>query len=150
VHVLLDPETFLGEGAGYLVSALRDDGEARDRWRLFVLEDAGELLGVDARQRSGAHAVSRLLNLTDGLAGVGLKALVLVTTNEPLVRLHPAVARPGRTWAQVEFGALPAAQAREWLAPRGRSEAVQGALTLAELYAIERGDAVAAPSTVGF
>ncbi|MCP9491277.1 MAG: DUF5925 domain-containing protein [Solirubrobacteraceae bacterium MAG38_C4-C5] len=150
VHVLLDPETFLGDGAGYLVSALRDDGEARDRWRLFVLEDAGELLGVDARQRSGAHAVSRLLNLTDGLTGLGLKALVLVTTNDPLVQLHPAVARPGRTWAQVEFGPLPAPEARDWLAARGADARVEGAATLAELYALARGEALDAPAKVGF
>lgn len=150
VHVLLDPETFLGDGAGYLVSALRDDGENRDRWRLFVLEDAGELLGVDARQRSGAHAVSRLLNLTDGLTGLGLKALVLVTTNDPLVQLHPAVARPGRTWAQVEFGPLPAQAAGDWLAARGADARVEGAATLAELYALARGEVFDAPARVGF
>lgn len=150
VHVLLDPETFLGDGAGYLVSALHDEGETRDRWRLFVLEDAGELLGVDARQRSGAHAVSRLLNLTDGLTGLGLKALVLVTTNEPLVQLHPAVARPGRTWAQVEFGPLPAQAAGDWLAARGAVARVESPATLAELYALARGETLDTPAKVGF
>lgn len=150
VHAVLDPETFLGDGAGYLVSALRDDGETGERWRLFVLEDAGELLGVDARQRSGAQAVSRLLNLTDGLTGLGLKALVLVTTNDPLVQLHPAVARPGRTWAQVEFGPLPAQAARDWLAARGAGARVDGAATLAELFALTRGEALDAPAKVGF
>ena len=97
VHVLLDPETFLGEGAGYPSPRCATTARPLQSWRLFVLEDAGELLGLDARQRSGAHAVSRLANLTDGLAGLGLKALALVTTNEPLGQLYPAVARPGRT-----------------------------------------------------
>lgn len=150
VHVLLDPETFLGDGAGYLVSTLLDDGESRDRWRLFVLEDAGELLGVDARRRSGAHAVSRLLNVTDGLMGLGLKALILVTTNEPVTRLHPAIARPGRTWAQVEFEVLGAQEANAWLAHVGSEARVDDARTLAELYALTRGELVAEPAKVGF
>ena len=150
MQVLLDPEKFLGDGAGYLVSALHDEGETRERWRLFVLEDAGELLGVDARQRSGAHAVSRLLNLTDGLTGLGLKALVLVTTNEPLAQLHPAVARPGRTWSRVQFAPLSGQEAATWLAARGAGARVQRAATLAELYALARGETLDAPAKVGF
>src|SRR5215207_1268095 len=83
-------------------------------WRLLILEDAGELLAADARAVAG-QALSRLLNVTDGLLGAGLRALVLLTTNEPLRRMHPAVVRPGRTWAEVEFSALPADEANAWL-----------------------------------
>ncbi|MDQ3608638.1 MAG: ATPase, partial [Actinomycetota bacterium] len=82
--------------------------------------------------------------------GLGLKALVLVTTNDPLVQLHPAVARPGRTWAQVEFGPLPAQEAGDWLAARGADARVEGATTLAELFALVRGEALDAPAKVGF
>ena len=65
------------------------------RWRLLILEDTGELLAADAKERTG-QGLSRLLNVVDGLIGQGLQVLVLVTTNEPLRRLHPAVSRPGR------------------------------------------------------
>jgi hypothetical protein len=48
------------------------------------------------------QALSRLLNLTDGLLGQGRKVLVAITTNEDLTRLHPAVVRPGRCLARIE------------------------------------------------
>ena len=109
--VVTDPERLLTDGR-YLRRLLldvhdevADDGE--DRWQLLVLEDAEALL----RKDTGGPAMSRLLNLTDGLLGQGLRCLFLITTNEPLAAVHPAVVRPGRCLAQVEFGPLPAAQA---------------------------------------
>ena len=45
----------------------------------------------------------------------GLRVLVLVTTNEPLRVIHPAVKRPGRCVAQVEFTAFPPDEADAWL-----------------------------------
>lgn len=81
----------------YLMSTLlrrTRDAEGNPRRRLIVLEDAGQLLAADARVAIG-QGLSRLLNLTDGLLGAGLGTSVLVT------RLHPAVVRPGRTWAQI-------------------------------------------------
>jgi hypothetical protein len=62
-------------------------------WRLLVLEDAGELIQADARAAAG-QGLSRFLNVADGLIGQGLRVLVLVTTNEEVRKLHPAVA-PG-------------------------------------------------------
>jgi len=115
-----------------------------------VLEDAGELLAADARAVAG-QALSRLLNLTDGLLGAGMRTLVLVTTNEPLRRLHPAVVRPGRTWAEVEFGALSAGEANAWLADHGHGDlSADRDMTLAELFALSTGRAVVAPVALGF
>ena len=74
--------------------------------------------------------MGRLLNLADGLLGQGLRCLFLITTNEQLGRIHPAVVRPGRCLAQVEFGPLPASQAARLL---GRRVAVP--MTLAEVMA---------------
>ena len=68
---------------------------ASPSWKLVVLEDSGELLSIDAHERTG-QALSRLLNVTDGVLGQGTKAIVLVTTNEPLRKLHPAIRRAGR------------------------------------------------------
>ena len=77
----------------------------RPSWRLLVLEDTGELLSADVRAAAGP-GLSRFLNVVDGLIGHGLRVLVLVTTNEEIGRLHPAVARPGRSAANVVFGRL--------------------------------------------
>jgi hypothetical protein len=142
--VVSDPEAFLGRGV--VGSEVAGEG---DRHRLVVLQDAGELLAADAREQAG-QAVSRLLNLTDGILGAGLRTFVVVTTNEPIGRLHPAVVRPGRCWAQVEFGRLSAPESDAWLANRGLVPTGQ-ALTIAELYAIEDGRAIAPVQTkVGF
>jgi DNA-binding Lrp family transcriptional regulator len=120
-----------------------DEDEATD-WRLIVLEDAGELMDVAARAELG-QGLSRLLNLTDGLLGQDVHALLLVTTNEPIARLHPAVRRPGRCWAAVDFVPFDAGEAAAWLALRGVHEAPGRAATLAELYAIAAGRAYEAP-----
>ncbi len=140
-HFITDPEAFLGENTAYLLRVLTDcdpDEEDRD-WRLIVLEDAGELLAADARAQTG-QALSRLLNVTDGLLGQGMNAIVLVTTNEPLRKLHPAVQRPGRCKAQVEFQPLPAEQANRWLAGHGSDSRVEDPTPLADLYALLAGE----------
>ena len=112
----------------------RDDEDGdRERWRLLILEDTGELLAADAKERTG-QGLSRLLNVVDGLIGQGLRVLVLVTTNETLRSLHPAVSRPGRCASQIEFAAFSAEEAAEWLARHGADASGQVA-TLATLFA---------------
>jgi hypothetical protein len=151
-HLITDADAFLGGQTSYLLNTLlRSDRGPRGerRWRLIVLEDAGELLAADARAVAG-QALSRLLNLTDGLLGAGLRAVVLVTTNEPLRRLHPAVVRPGRTWVEVEFSVLLPEEANPWLAARGSTARVDREVSLAELFALADGRTVASPSAVGF
>lgn len=103
-------------------------GDDAPRWRLLVFEDADELLRADAKRETG-QSLSRLLSLSDGLIGQGVNVLVLITTNEPIGRLHPAVIRPGRCLADVEFGLL----------DRDEAAALVGAdvpreLTLAEVF----------------
>jgi hypothetical protein len=135
VEVVLDPERLFSD-PGYLIEvAVGEDVDDR-RWRLLLLEDCDELIGGGARHASG-QALSRLLNLTDGMLGQGRDVLVAITTNEDVSRLHPAVVRPGRCLARIELGALPYAQATAWL---GRTDGVkpEGA-TLAELYALRDG-----------
>jgi hypothetical protein len=160
-HYIVDPDSFFGQHADYLISVLLqnavpmmvgqggfsmgymhvnrfdedvDEEEAEKPWRLLVLEDTGELLSADARERAG-QGLSRFLNVVDGLIGQGLRVLVLVTTNEEIRRLHPAVARPGRCAANVEFGALSASEAADWLEQHGLDGRPAAARTLASLYA---------------
>ncbi|MBT2490329.1 AAA family ATPase [Streptomyces sp. ISL-96] len=137
VDCVLDPERLFND-VGYLMDIAigEDDGSAKGRWRLLLLEDCDELIRGEAKHTAG-QALSRLLNLTDGLLGQGRNVLVGVTTNEDLERLHPAVVRPGRCMARIEVGSLNRAEAVSWL---GTDEGVgrEGA-TLAELYALRRG-----------
>ena len=123
---------------------------AEPKWRLLILEDTGELLAADARLQAG-QGLSRFLNVVDGLIGQGLRILVLVTTNEELGALHPAIARPGRCAANILFRRIPPEQANEWLRRRGDEKTVSEPTTLAALYAIAEGwDAVAERQALGF
>jgi MoxR-like ATPase len=170
VHYVIDPEEILKDPV-YMIHAMIDaggedtppadiftedqvlysEGEVTDpakRWRLFVLEDADEYITADARMRSG-NSLGRLLNIADGLLGQGLGLLILISTNEPVSKLHPAITRPGRCLKQIEFGALSREEADAWLeahgqAPRGRS------LTIAELYGVLEGEEPAAERGAGF
>jgi hypothetical protein len=140
VQYVADPEALLGN-ADYLMQAMVETA-SEDKWQLLILEDAGELLARDAKQREG-QGLSRLLNLTEGLIGQGTKILVLISTNERLQALNEAVSRPGRTAAEIEFTAFSAEEANAWLAARGRSDSkVTSPATLAELFAMLSGNRI--------
>jgi hypothetical protein len=179
IHYIVDPDSFFGEHADYLMSVLLEppfpmmvagerygpsvaegmfhelddfegNGEEDDRlWRLLVMEDTGELLSADARERTG-QGLSRFLNVVDGLIGQGLRVIVLVTTNEEIKKLHPAVARPGRCAANVMFDALSREEASEWLSAHGVDEESRGVRTLASLYAHAEGRDPSDTVLVGF
>jgi hypothetical protein len=180
IHYIVDPDSFFGEHADYLMSVLLEppfpmmvggerfgpsvgvaayqevledfesDGDEDDRlWRLLVMEDTGELLSADARERTG-QGLSRFLNVVDGLIGQGLRVIVLVTTNEEIKKLHPAVARPGRCAANVMFDALSREEASEWLSAHGVDEESRAARTLASLYAQAEGRDPSETVLVGF
>ena len=132
---VLDPERMFSS-TSYLLQAMTEGGDDDERWQLLVLEDCDELIRTDAKAGTG-QALARLLNVTDGLVGQGLQALVCITTNERLGRLHPAITRPGRCLAEIEVGPLPGPEARAWL---GRDLPDRAAsATLAELFAWREG-----------
>jgi hypothetical protein len=136
---IADPDHLFAD-AGYIAEilttpphdpfgALGDNNtEGEARWRLVVAEDADGHL-IAAGRASGS--TGRLLNLADGVLGQGSNTLILLTTNEPINRLHPALVRPGRCLAKVEFTAFPPAEAGAWL---GDGAVVDRPMTLAELY----------------
>ena len=74
-----------------------------------MIEGADELLREDAKSRV-SQALSRLLNLGDGILGQGIAVIVLITTNEPIQLLHPALLGPGRCLAEIEFRKFTAAE----------------------------------------
>ena len=155
LHYITDPERLLGGDSAYMLKVLAgrsdpdldededgEEGESGERWRLLVLEDAGELLGLAAPAEIG-RGFARLLNIADGLLGQGSRALILITTNEPLGKLHPAALRPGRAMATLEFTPLGGAEASDWLAERGLERSFTSPATIAELHAILAGTAAA-------
>uniref|UniRef100_UPI00066D8A33 DUF5925 domain-containing protein n=1 Tax=Streptomyces sp. SBT349 TaxID=1580539 RepID=UPI00066D8A33 len=113
VDCVLDPERLFND-IGYLMDVAIGRDDDQEQWRLLLLEDCDELIRGGAKNAAG-QALSRLLNLTDGLLGQGRKVLVGVTTNEDLERLHPAVVRPGRCLARIEVGPLTRAESVAWL-----------------------------------
>lgn len=142
-NYITDPDSFFIDDTSYMIEVLLHDSydaiepvsgdvysESDDdgKWRVLILEDTGELLSANAKEKYG-QGLSRLLNVVDGMIGQGLKVLALVTTNDELGALHPAVSRPGRCASQIEFAALTDEEAQAWT---GQSE-VEGA-TIAELY----------------
>ena len=149
LHYIVDPDTFFGERADYLMSVLTQP-DAMTMGLQMLRSFHGYLLTPDAKSIIG-QGLSRFLNVVDGLIGQGLRVLVLVTTNEELRRLHPAVARPGRCAANIEFGPLGADEAAEWLRSRGIEAAPAGRRDLASLYArLEGLDPNEPHGTVGF
>jgi ATPase family associated with various cellular activities (AAA)/Domain of unknown function (DUF5925) len=133
-HYITDPEMFFGRPEYMLQVILEPDyAEARkpQKWKLLILEDTGELLAADAKAQTG-QGLSRLLNVVDGIIGQGLRVIVLVTTNDDLRQLHPAVSRPGRC-----------------LARNGVDRAAQAG-TLASLFGAAAGDELPERSPVGF
>ncbi len=157
VHYIVDPERFLGD-ANYMLSVIFDNEEekaeeqpaltgsapsqvevsAERKHQLIIMEDANEFLGVDAKERTG-QSLSRLLNMADGLVGQELNLIILITTNEPIEKIHPAIKRHGRCLSNIEFGTLSAEESEAWL--KEHDAAMEGSLedlTVAELYAQSR------------
>jgi len=141
---IADPERFFGEPA-YMTEVLTTSpvarvgptltraGQPESVWRLLVAEDTDEYLRASPHRDAGA-ALGRLLNLADGILGQGMNVLVLLTTNEKTARLHPALARPGRCLAAVEFVPFDEREASAWL-----GTSVHRPMTLAALLE-QRGD----------
>ena len=148
VEVVLDPDELFAR-ADYLHDVLLNDdlsewvedddderlgdvrGKLRRPLRLVIIEDSASLFGDHCRSSAG---FARLLNLSDGIIGQGLRVVFLLTTNEQLTSIDPAITRPGRCLGVTCFDPLPVDQAQAWLAARDAGRTATP-LTLSELYA---------------
>jgi hypothetical protein len=80
--------------------------------------------------------LAKLLNLSDGLLGQGQKLLFLITTNEEVQNLYPAIVRYGRCLTNLEFPEFSESEVREWLESHGTiALASPKKLTLSDLFA---------------
>jgi ATPase family associated with various cellular activities (AAA)/Domain of unknown function (DUF5925) len=136
LRYVLDPERFFSDPE-YMMSVIlrenravysRGEGMKKVPWSVLLFEDSEDYIAPDSRKEIG-QALSRLVNLGDGLIGQGLKLLMLFTTNAPDAKLHQAVSRPGRCLARVEVPLLSAAEASVWL-----GETVTEPMSLAAIY----------------
>ena len=109
------------------------------RWGQTEIIDVGDGIVAITLQMGRADA-------SVASASQGLRVLVLVTTNEEIRKLHPAVARPGRCAADVEFSSLTEAEAAAWLEAHGGAAETSQSRTLAELYALLEGAPEPKPS----
>ena len=147
VQYISDPEQLFTD-SNYLNSVLRKaardatgptltaGSKPDDTWRLVVAEDSDDYLRANAREQAGA-ALGRVLNLSDGILGQDRNVLLLLTTNEEVNRLHPAIVRPGRCLANIDFQRFTPSEAKQWL---GDSHVKPNkAMTLSELL-VARGD----------
>ena len=157
-HFIVDPDNFFGGRSDYMMDVLLgyDDywegpsafGPMTDKWKLLILEDTGELLTTDAKEKVG-QGLSRLLNVVDGFIGQGLKILILVTTNEELKKIHPAVSRPGRCAANIKFTNLSEEEIKSWCKVHNVQTDLKEA-TIAKLYSILRGEESESHVPLGF
>ncbi len=162
-EVITDPDEFFASNA-YLQQVLLAEPptlarvderfvQGQDRPRLFIVEDAPQLVLQESRAAQGTR-MANLLSMTDGILGQGLRVVFVITTNEKIHRVDPAIRRPGRCLQELELPSLTREQAAEWLAANGRKDAaVSDEHTLAELYElVQRRDPPPRhePSRMGF
>lgn len=144
-HYIMDPEKFWGS-PDYMWKILmeyedynnntEEEVEENYYWKLVIAEDADELISEEAKAKTG-QALSRLLNVSEGIIGQGVKALFLITTNEPIDKVHAAVSRSGRCLANIHFDLFDNAQAKEWLSKRNYEGPVEKpTYSLADMYAL--------------
>jgi hypothetical protein len=130
---IVDPISFLAHDPSYFMKLLLSGVLKTEKHNIMVLEDAGALIKRDAAN----DGISRLLNSVDGLLGQGLRLTFIITTNEEINDINPAVIRPGRCLVNHEFGKLNEAEAKVWLKDHNvQTDKFKGKnVSLAELYA---------------
>lgn len=106
---------------------------------LLIMEDAGEYLANNAKDRQG-QGFSRLLNLSDGLMGQVNRICFFISSNEFEDDIHPAILRPGRTAAILKFPLFSEDEANEWLLKHKGEPIAKGYMTLAEMYSSINGN----------
>lgn len=150
-NYVIDIEELFSQRVGYLVKLLglgaqetvgglelekrniQDGKNPHGIYRLLILEDSGEMISKDAKSVIGQN-LTRLLNLSDGLLGQGVKLIILITTNEPVDSLNDAITRPGRCIANIQFTELSVNESNNWMKQNNLTEVLSGSKTIADLY----------------
>lgn len=104
---------------------------------LIIMEDAADPLLHETRT-SHSQRISTILNLTEGLIAQGRQDQFLITFNQEVRTLDPAIIRPGRCRTRIEFLPLTKEYATSWLKNHNCPvpENLPDHITLASLFAI--------------
>jgi ATP-dependent 26S proteasome regulatory subunit len=113
----------------------RQDEKKRKAARLLVFEDADGLVVDRGFKGSRSGGMARLLNLADGLLGMGQELMVLFTTNSAPGDLDPALSRPGRCLAHTKFDRFEVDEIRTSFP----EVATTSSMTLAEIWGAKSG-----------
>lgn len=136
------------ENDGFFVDYLTDDEHD-----VMIVEDADVLLAP--REDGANHIMSKFLNVSDGLIRINNKKMVFTTNINQLNKIDPALLRPGRCFAAVNFRELSpseAAHAAEAAGLPARDWHSQDQWSLAQLWG-DQSTAMPAPERkfrVGF
>lgn len=134
MHYIVDTESFFSRPT-YMRNVI-NDSISKNKWNMVVIEDAEEFLAPDAKSQVG-QGIARLLNFGDGILGQSTKTVFVLTTNVPVTKLHPAITRPGRCFANIEVPKLTTEEASLWLGgPSGWHGWTPKPSTIAELYEV--------------
>jgi hypothetical protein len=135
-NYVMDVETFFNNAQYMLDIALNT---SQNKWDVILCEDAEEYIAPDSKKEVG-QALSRLVNMGDGLIGQGLRILLLFTTNKPDAALHEAITRPGRCFTKLTVPLLSPAEASEWAGTYIDTE-----MSLADLYELQHQTMITSP-----
>jgi hypothetical protein len=119
IEIILDPHVFLSNAAYMRQVALNNPNQYRasacdqpnNPIRLIILEDHAELFTSKCRESQG---LSTILNLTDGILGNDLRLIFLLTANEDIKEIDPAIQRPRRCIGVTEFKGFNREEAAVW------------------------------------
>jgi len=143
--IIQDVEFFMSDETYWaaLISDISHNSTLRDKRPLVVLEDAGQ--GLIRNGSYGSVPIQRLLNRTDGLCIGDRNITFVITFNEEIGQVDPAVVRAGRCREKIHFTPLCRSDAAAWLTHHECVHLIPKLAehtTLADLYAMKRGDSV--------
>lgn len=138
INLIVDPESFLRNPC-YLKEVVLSHSGRSDKANLIILEDCPRSVLKEARAGSDSYNMGRLLNITDGILGQGLKLIFLMTTNDDIKDIDKAFLRDGRCLQRLKFGLLDPESANEWLEKNGYEGdfVTKEDIELARLFAIK-------------
>jgi energy-coupling factor transporter ATP-binding protein EcfA2 len=120
-----------------------------DRSDILVLEDADIIL--ESRKSSNNRMMHKLLNVSDGIIKVDQKKMIFTTNLESTQDIDPALLRPGRCYAVIQFRELTFDEANVAAEVAGMPAFTEKReYTLAEVFNKERYREVKKKQRIGF
>lgn len=141
--IIQDVEEFMSSEL-YFISLMQEVAQLTESAKchpLIVLEDAGQ--GLLRTGDYGVIPIQRLLNRSDGLCSGDKGTTFVITFNEDMGSIDPAVVREGRCRAKINFTALSCEEAQAWMHHKERPDLaaqITSSKMISELYGMLRHD----------